>query len=125
MAKHQSSAPLVGDAAIEPGDSLTLDVVTGNGQAVAVDLLLHPDSVEVWHHHRLAAAFERGLLRRWLAHPDLPLTRADVMFDLDRTVDVHDRTAITDFQGRVAVTLADVQAWPLSPRELGRLQSLI
>jgi hypothetical protein len=113
------------ESAIATGDRLTFEVITETGQATAVDLLVHSDSVEVWHHYRIAAAFDRNLLRRWLTHPDLPLTRADVTFDLDRTVDVHDRTAITDVQGRVVVTLADVRAWPLTASELESLQHLV
>lgn len=113
------------EPAIAPGDRLTLEVITGTGRAAAVDLLVRSESVEVWHHHRVAAEFDRDDLRRWLAHPDLPLTRAGVAFGVDRTVDVNGRTAITDLHGRVAVSLPDVEAWPLTPGELDKLLSLI
>ena len=108
-------------------DHLTLDVVTVTGRTAAVDLQVHRDDVEVWHHLRRAAVFDRELLRGWLTHPDRSLMVGDVLFNLDHSVDVHNRAAISldDTHDRVTISLNDVRSWPLSHGELEILRHRI
>jgi hypothetical protein len=99
-----------------PGNRLTVEVVTVSGRAAAVGLHLRQDRVEVWHHLRRVAEFDRPTLRRWLAAPQGPLSDGEVVLSLDRLIDV---------EGRVAISLPDVQLWPFSPGELDILRRRI
>jgi hypothetical protein len=74
------------------------------------------DTVEVWHHKRCAAVFDRELLRFWLAQPDAPLEVDEVVFSLDRAVDQ---------DGRVAISLLDVVCWTFSPVTLKSLRKRV
>jgi hypothetical protein len=55
-------------------------------------------------------------LRTWLNGPDRPLAVDEVIFSVDRMIDV---------DGRIAVNLPDVMVWPLSPRDLEILRRRI
>src|SRR5215213_8291494 len=76
-------------------DHFTLDVVTVTGRASVIEFQLRDDQVEIWHHHRLTAAVDRTVLRGWLARPERSLIVGDVMFNLDCSIDVRDRAAIS------------------------------
>jgi hypothetical protein len=105
-------------------DHFTLDVVTVTGRATPVEFRLRDDRVEIWHHHRLAAAVDRAVLGGWLSRPERSLIVGDVMFNLDRSVDVRDRAAISldNPHARITISLIDVRSWPLSGAELRALQ---
>lgn len=111
-----------------PGDPvdehLILDVRTVNGQPAAVDLQVHPEDVEIWHHRRRAAIIDRDLLRGWLTRPEHSLMVGDVLFNRDHNVDVRDRAAISldNAHDRITISLSDVRSWPLSPGELETLR---
>ena len=95
---------------------LTLEVVTRSGRAAAVEFRLRPGTVEIWHHRARVGALDRDVLRTWLGDPVTPFTDADVTFSLDRKA---------GRPGRVAITLPDVLAWTLSPREQHTLRRLL
>jgi hypothetical protein len=114
-------------SAIDVDDHLTLDVVTVTGRAAAVDLQVHRNDVEIWHHLQRAAVVDRELLRGWLTQPDRCLMVGDVLFNLDRRVDVRDRSAISlDLAPeRITISLSDVRSWPLSAGQLETLRHLV
>lgn len=83
-----------------------MEIVTISGRAASVEFRVADAVVEIWHHEKSCAVFDRDDLRSWLADPGQRLRTGSVEFCVDRTVD---RT------GRVALSLADVNAWTLSP----------
>jgi hypothetical protein len=98
------------------GNCVTVEVVTVSGRAASVEFRIQPETVEVWHHLRRAATVDRVTLRTWLNGPDRPLAVDEVIFSVDRMIDV---------DGRIAVNLPDVMVWPLSPRDLEILRRRI
>ena len=93
---------------------LRMEVVTVSGRAASIEFRFRLDSVEVWHHEHCSGIFDRSQLRDWMLHPgDLPLIVDEVTFALDLMV---------DREGRVALTLPDVDAWTLAPAALENLQ---
>ncbi len=106
---------------------VSIDVVTVTGRAATVELRIRDDGVEIWHHAQLAAVFDRGLLHGWLQRPDRSLMVGDVLFTLDRSVDVHGRAAIRldDTRHRVILSLRDVRSWALSDSEVETLRRRI
>lgn len=105
-------AEMLHDARALPDPRLLLEVVTVNGRAAAVEILVRLGTVEIRHHRTLTATFDRAVFRKWLDDPNSPLASDGAIFSLDRTVDVH---------GRIAIGLPDVPAWALSPTELHAL----
>lgn len=105
-------------------DHLTLDVVTVTGRPTTVEFRLCEDGVEIWHHHRLSAVVDRARLRDWLTRPEQTLMVGDVMFNLNRSVDVRDRAEISldHPHDRITISLIDVRSWPLSPTDRDRLR---
>jgi hypothetical protein len=99
-----------------PGNRLRIEVVTVSGRAASVELRVRGDRVEIWHHSRQVAVFDRVELRLWLTTPDRPLPEGEVIFSLDHLIDV---------DGRVAISLPDVLVWPFSPRDLETLRARI
>jgi hypothetical protein len=104
------------ESLLSGGNSVTVEVLTLTGRAAAVELQIRPEQVEIRHHLRPVAVFERATLRDWLAAPERPLAAGEAIFTLDRMIDV---------DGRVAISLPDVQVWPLSPRDLETLRRRI
>jgi hypothetical protein len=105
-----------GDSGTLAGNCLIVEVVTVSGRAAAVEFRILTDQVEVWHHLRRAGVFDRAALRQWLIDPGPPLAVDEVIFSVDRMIDV---------DGRVAISFPDVLVWPLSPRDLEILRRRI
>ena len=75
-------------------------VVDAERHQVWVDLIVRPDTVEVWCGHHRAAVLDRAALRRWLAAGTAPLRVDEVTWTL--------------MAGRVAFLVDDrVPCWPL------------
>ena len=92
-------------------------VVTRSGSGVDIEIRIIPDTVEVWREDRCSAVLDRGHLRSWLAEPTDSIGMGEVMFTIDRCVDV---------EGRIAITLLpDVDAWTLDERTAIRLRNRI
>jgi|SRR4051794_34847337 hypothetical protein len=108
-------------------DDVRVDVVTVTGRITAVEFRVRDDSVEIWHHDRLAASVHRTVLRSWLNRPERSLIVGEVMLNLDRSVDVRDRAAISldDTHDRITVSVIDVRSWPLSDSQLARLRDQV
>jgi hypothetical protein len=108
-------------------DYLRVDVVTVTGRTTVVEFRIREDSVEIWHHDRLAAAVDRTVVRSWLGRPERSLIVGEVMLNLDRSVDVRDRAAISldDTHDRITVSVIDVRSWPLSDSQLARLRAMV
>ena len=95
-------------------DRFAMEVVTMSGRAASVEFRFQADQVEVWHWGERAGRFDHARLDDWLADPVRPLMSESVVLSLDRSV---------DRDGRIAISLPDVQAWTLCPAtedELGR-----
>jgi hypothetical protein len=105
-----------GESGTLPGNCLIVEVVTVSGRAAAVEFRISPEQVEIWHHLRRAAVFDRVTLRQWLIQPDQPMAVDEVIFSLDRMIDV---------DGRIAISFPDVLVWPLSPHDLEILRRRI
>lgn len=87
-----------------------VEVVTMAGPAAQLEIRVKDQTVELWRGATCHAVFDRGCLRAWMdALNDTapPPACGDVYFHLDRTVDQ---------DGRVAITMPDVNAWTFSPR---------
>ena len=95
------------------GDRLSLDVVTTSGTAAAVEIRVRPETVEIWRGAHCSGVFDREYLRGWLDTPDSAVRVDEVTFSVDRLVD-------TD--GRVAISMADISGWTLSPQTLADLR---
>ena len=93
-----------------------VEVQTTSGRAAAVEFRVRLDMVEVWHREHCAGVFDRDALRAWLIDPAKPLSADEVELSLDRWVDQ---------DGRVAITMADVSEWTLSPREQMMLCAMV
>src|SRR5690349_1283174 len=76
-------------------EDVRVDVVTVTGRTTVVEFRVRDDSVEIWHHDRLAASVHRTVLRSWLNRPERSLIVGEVMLNLDRSVDIRDRAAIS------------------------------
>ena len=91
-----------------------VEVQTISGRAAAVELRVMRDFLEVWHHNQLAGSIDREVLAGWMADPSVPeLSNGEVTLGIDRLVDV---------DGRLSITLPDVDAWALSPTEQQSLE---
>jgi hypothetical protein len=125
----RSSAWFTDELAVVSDDHVILEMLTRSGRTAVVEFLVRLDRVEVWHDHHLSGDFDREVLRRWLAAPDDPLSADDVVLDLDygldRAINVYDRQAITVVPERVAVSVDDINAWPLPLEALDSLRSLV
>jgi hypothetical protein len=93
-----------------------MEVVTTSGRAAAVEFRISRGRVEVWYRRRRTGVVNRDLLEAWLAAPGRPLLAGKVAFSLDRMVDA---------DGRVALTLPDVEAWTLAPAALAQLRKWV
>jgi hypothetical protein len=92
---------------------LWLEVVTISGRAAAVEFKLRMETVEVWCANHCLAILDRAELRRWLTDPVSELVVDELTFTPMRGLEHHDA---------IAITLPEVQAWPLSPVELVNLR---
>ena len=108
-------------------EDVRVDVVTVTGRTTVVEFRVRDDSVEIWHHDRLAASVHRTVLRSWLNRPERSLIVGEVMLNLDRSVDIRDRAAISldDTHDRITVSVIDVRSWPLSDSQLARLRDQV
>lgn len=93
-----------------------VEVVTTDGRAAGIEFWRRLEVVEIWHHRRKVGILDRDSFSAWLAQPGAPLEVNMVALTFDRTV---------DRQGRVAITLPDVDAWTLSPTALAGLRALV
>jgi len=87
-----------------------VEVVTTAGPAAQLEIRVKDQTVELWRGATCSAVFDRGHLRTWmdaLNDTTPPPACGDVHFHLDRQVDQ---------DGRVAITMPDVNAWTFSPR---------
>jgi hypothetical protein len=96
-----------------PGDRLSLEVVTTSGTAAAVEIRVQPDTVEIWRGTHCSGVFDRTHLRGWLDTPESAVRVDEVTFSVDRLV---------DRDGRVAISMADISGWTLSPQTLADLR---
>lgn len=90
-----------------------VEAIQASGSAMMIRFHMRSDLVEVWANDRNLAVFDREALRAWLNEqaPEV-LTVDDVTMSVDRSV---------DRDGRVAVTVSDVDRWTLSPSDQARL----
>jgi hypothetical protein len=101
--------PRIDEAALS---RVPVELLTASGCNVRIEFRIRRDTVELWHHEHLAAAFDRAVLSAWLHDPADDLVVDEARLHVDWQVDVF---------GRVAVTLSDVDAWTISPAELDLL----
>jgi hypothetical protein len=101
----------------EVEESICVEVVTRAGRAEPIhfDLLASTVVIRRGRDH-VAGVFDRAQLRGWLGAPQGLIRVAEVTFSLDHQVD-------TD--GRVAISLPDVDAWTFSPECLLGLRRCI
>jgi hypothetical protein len=90
------------------GRRVRVEVVTTSGRGAALEFRVRSDTVELWHREHLAAVFDRDVLGAWLREPGNPMVVDEATLTVDRQVDC---------DGRVAVSLPEVNAWVLSPAE--------
>jgi hypothetical protein len=95
---------------------LRVGVVTMSGRPAEVEFRVHSGAVEVWHWNQRCAVFDRWKLGRWLAGPGTPLVCDRAALSVDRMVDRN---------GRIALSLPDVMAWTLAPKQLTDLKNLV
>ena len=101
-------APIAGAAEPRRRTRLFVDVLTTDGANVRAEFRIKLDTVELWHHQELVAAFDRQVMRDWLHKPNGHLVADQAQLTVDWQVDT---------SGRIALTLPDVDAWTLSPTE--------
>jgi len=89
-------------------------VVTKSGPGVEIEIRIITDTVEVWRNSRCIAVLDRGHLRAWLSDPTDPIGMGDVTFTFDRS---------GGLDGRIAITMPDVEAWTLDNRTATRFRS--
>jgi hypothetical protein len=91
---------------------VAIEALDGAGRAVAIDVSITYDSVEVWAGDWRCAVFDRALLRAWLALPYGFLVIGDITWGSTET--------------GVAITVDHlVPWWDLSPADLERLRHWI
>jgi hypothetical protein len=91
---------------------VVVDVLTATGSNTRVEFRVKRDTVELRHHERLAAVFDRERLHQWLHEPDDDMQIDEARLSVDWLVDT---------SGRIALTLPDVDGWTLAPAELDEL----
>lgn len=89
-----------------------VEVVTVSKKAAQAEFRVRLETVEVWYWERLVAVFDREKLRTWLASPWRWVAEGEVVLSVDP------RSA----GDRIAISLPDVAAWTLSPKELATLR---
>jgi hypothetical protein len=94
-------------------ERVAVEVITVSGLSDTVELLIHPDAVEVWFDRRRRAVLNRRVLRSWLAAPQMPLVVGEVAFSLDR---------IVDGSGGSGLSLSDLLVWTLAPDSVAGLR---
>lgn len=92
-----------------------IEVMTTSNRAVEVEFRVRMDTVEAWFWEHLVAVFDRERLREWLADPSGWLAEGDAVLSVDPRSN----------GARVAVSLTDVLAWTLSPKEQADLTARV
>jgi hypothetical protein len=92
--------------AVDPS-RVQIEAMTTSNRAVEVEFRVRMDTVETWFWEHLVAVFDRERLRAWLAEPSGWIAEGDAVLSVDP------RSHGT----RVAISLSDVLAWTLSPKE--------
>jgi hypothetical protein len=94
--------------------AVLFEVQTTSGRATSVNVVPREDTVEIWHHNERVGVFDRAALRSWFSDRK-PRWICDgaVIFSIDRMVDM---------DGRIAISLPDVQAWALSPAAMEEIR---
>lgn len=92
-------------------EPLSIEVVTRSDRAVAVQFHRLQNAVEVWHRGAPIGWFDRHALSSWLVAGTGVLQGAAVTFS---------------YYGRaVAISLGEVERWPLSPADTTALRELV
>lgn len=89
-----------------------VEVITVSNRAAEAEFRVRLDTVEVWYGEHCSAVFDRDRLRAWLQSPWRWVAEGEVVLSVDP------RSA----GDRIAITLMDVAAWTLSPKELAALR---
>ena len=99
------------------GYRVFVELVTTAGPAAQLEIRVKDQTVELWRGTTCTAVFDREHLREWMDAMNEtapPPACGDVYFHLDRRVDQN---------GRVAITMPDVNAWTFSPRAYNDLRT--
>lgn len=89
-----------------------VEVVTVSKRAKEAEFRIRMDTVEVWYGDHCSAVFDRERLRIWLMSPRRWVAEGEVVLSVDPRSAGH----------RIAISLLDVEAWTLSPKELAALR---
>ena len=89
-----------------------VEVVTVSNRSAQAEFRSRLETVEVWYREQLVAVFDRERLRAWLQSPWRWVAEGEVVLSVDP------RSA----GDRIAISLRDVEAWTLSPKELAALR---
>lgn len=96
-------------------ECVRIEVVTTGGRAAGVQFRIDPAVVTVWSREQCCAIFGRERLRCWLAHPRRWIAEGQVVLNVDPRSDGE----------RIAISLPDVIAWTLSPKETAALTTAV
>ena len=85
-------------------DRIVFPVLTASGPEVEIEIRIGQETVEVWQKDLRMTIFDRCHLRSWFSNPTSSIGMGEVRFALDRFVDI---------DGRIAISMPDVDAWTL------------